>query len=42
VASIQQRESELRGEWDNQSLDTEGLRTMLRKYRAVLDRISAL
>jgi hypothetical protein len=42
VASMQQRESELRGEWDNQSLDTEGLRTMLRRYRAVLDRISAL
>jgi len=42
VASIKQRESDLRGAWDNQSLDTEGLRTMLRRYRAVLDRMAAL
>jgi hypothetical protein len=42
AASIEQRERDLRGEWDHDGPDTEDLRVILRKYRDLLDRIAAL
>jgi hypothetical protein len=39
VASAQERERALRGEWDRDGVDTEGLRTALRSYRVLLDRL---
>jgi len=42
VASAQERESGLRGEWDHDGVDTEGLRNALRSYRALLDQLAAL
>ena len=42
VTSAQQRESGLRGEWDRDGVDTEGLRNALRSYRALLDQLATL
>jgi hypothetical protein len=42
VASAQERESGLRGEWDRGGVDTESLRNALRSYRALLDQLTAL
>jgi hypothetical protein len=42
VASAQERESVLRGEWDRDGADTESLRNALRSYRALLDQLAAL
>jgi hypothetical protein len=42
VASAKERESGLRGEWDRDGVDTEGLRNALRSYRSLLDQIAAL
>jgi hypothetical protein len=42
VASAQERESGLRGDWDRDGVDTEGLRNALRSYRALLDQLAAL
>lgn len=42
VASAQERESGLRGEWDRDGADTEDLRNALRSYRALLDQLAAL
>jgi hypothetical protein len=42
VASAQQCEHALRGEWDRDGVDTEGLRTALRSYRGLLDRLVRL
>jgi hypothetical protein len=42
VASVEQRERELRGEWDSGELDTEGLRKVFRRYRGALERIAAM
>jgi hypothetical protein len=42
VTSIKQRERELRGEWDHEGADTEGLRNTLRNYRSLLERIAAM
>jgi hypothetical protein len=42
VASAQERESGLRGEWDRDGVDTEGLRNALRSYRALLDQLATL
>jgi hypothetical protein len=42
VASAQERESGLRGDWDRDGVDTEGLRNSLRSYRALLDQLAAL
>jgi hypothetical protein len=42
VASAQERESALRGEWDRDGADTESLRNALRSYRALLDQLAAL
>jgi hypothetical protein len=42
VASAKERESGLRGEWDREGVDTEGLRNALRSYRALLDQLAAL
>lgn len=42
VASARERESGLRGEWDRDGVDTEGLRNALRNYRALLDQLVAL
>lgn len=39
VASAQERESGLRGEWDRDSADTEDLRNTLRSYRGLLDEL---
>jgi len=39
VASAQERERGLRGEWDRDGVDTEGLRNALRSYRGLLDRL---
>jgi hypothetical protein len=39
MASAQERERALRGEWDRDGVDTEGLRTALRSYRVLLDRL---
>jgi hypothetical protein len=37
VASAQERERALRGEWDRDGVDTEGLRNALRSYRGLLE-----
>lgn len=42
LANAEQREHELRGEWDRDDLDTEELRTVLRRYRGFIDRLAAL
>jgi hypothetical protein len=42
VASAKQRESGLRGGWEGDGVDTEGLRNALRGYRALLDQLVAL
>ena len=42
VASAQERERGLRGEWDRDGVDTEGLRNALRNYRGLLDHLAAL
>jgi hypothetical protein len=42
VASAQERESGLRGEWDRDGVDTEDLRNALRSYRALLDQLATL
>ena len=42
VASAQERERALRGEWDRDGVDTEGLRNALRSYRGLLDRLVRL
>jgi hypothetical protein len=42
VASAQERERGLRGEWDRDGVDTEGLRNTLRSYRDLLDRLVRL
>jgi hypothetical protein len=42
VASAQERERGLRGEWDRAGVDTEGLRNALRSYRGLLDRLVRL
>jgi hypothetical protein len=42
VASAKERESGLRGEWDRDGVDTEGLRNALRSYRSLLDQLVAL
>ena len=42
VARAEERERGLRGKWDRDSVDTEGLRHALRSYRAFLDRLVAL
>jgi hypothetical protein len=39
VASAQERERGLRGEWDRDGVDTEGLRNALRSYRGLLDQL---
>jgi hypothetical protein len=39
VASAKERERALRGEWDRDGVDTEGLRNALRSYRGLLDRL---
>jgi hypothetical protein len=41
VASAQERERGLRGEWDREGIDTEGLRNVLRSYRRFLDQLAA-
>jgi hypothetical protein len=42
VASAEQRERGLRGEWDREGADTEHLRNTLRSYRSFLDRLVAV
>jgi hypothetical protein len=42
VASAQERERALRGEWDRDGVDTEDLRNALRSYRSFLERLPAL
>jgi hypothetical protein len=42
VASAEQRERGLRGEWDHEGADTENLRNTLRSYRGFLDRLVAI
>jgi hypothetical protein len=42
VASAKERERGLRGEWDRDGVDTEGLRNALRSYRGLLDRLVRL
>ena len=42
VASAKERERGLRGEWDRDGVDTEGLRNALRSYRDLLDRLVRL
>ena len=42
VASAQEREEALRGEWERDGVDTEGLRNALRSYRSLLDRLVGL
>jgi hypothetical protein len=39
VANAQEREQALRGEWDRDGVDTEGLRNALRSYRGLLDQL---
>jgi hypothetical protein len=39
VASAEQRERGLRGEWERDGVDTEGLRNALRGYRGLLDQL---
>jgi hypothetical protein len=40
VASLQDRERGLRGEWDRNGADTEDLRNTLRGYRGLLDQLA--
>ncbi len=42
VASAQERERGLPGEWDRDGADTEDLRNTLRSYRSLLDRLVTL
>jgi hypothetical protein len=42
VAAAKERERGLRGEWDRDGVDTEGLRNALRSYRGLLDRLVRL
>jgi hypothetical protein len=42
VASAKEREHGLRGEWDRDGVDTEGLRNALRSYRGLLNRLVRL
>ena len=42
VASAEEREHGLRGEWDRDGVDTEGLRNTLRSYRGLLNRLVRL
>jgi hypothetical protein len=42
VTSAKERERGLRGEWDRDGVDTEGLRNALRSYRGLLDRLVRL
>jgi len=42
LASAEQRERGLRGEWDREGVDTEKLRNTLRNYRGFLDRLAAI
>jgi hypothetical protein len=42
VAAAKERERGLRGEWDRDGVDTEGLRNALRSYRGFLDRLVRL
>jgi hypothetical protein len=42
VASAEQRERGLRGEWDREGADTEHLRNTLRSYRSFLDQLVAV
>jgi hypothetical protein len=42
VASAHERERGLRGQWDREGVDTEGLRNALRSYRDLLDRLVRL
>jgi hypothetical protein len=42
LARVREREQALRDEWDRDDVDTEGLRMVLRRYRAFLDRLAAL
>ena len=42
VASVQERERGLRGQWEREGTDTEDLRNALRGYRGLLDQVSAL
>jgi len=42
VASTKDRERGLRGEWDRDGVDTEGLRNALRSYRDLLNRLVRL
>jgi hypothetical protein len=42
VASAEQRERGLRGEWNRDGVDTEDLRNTLRSYRGLLDRLVAI
>jgi hypothetical protein len=42
VASAKEHERGLRGEWDRDGVDTEGLRNTLRSYRDLLDRLVRL
>jgi hypothetical protein len=39
VTSVEEQERGLRGEWDHDGVDTEGLRNALRGYRGLLDRL---
>jgi hypothetical protein len=41
VASVQERERGLRGEWERDGADTEDLRNALRGYRGLLDQVAA-
>jgi hypothetical protein len=42
VASVQQRERGLRGEWERGAADTEELRNTLRGYRGLLDQLAGI
>jgi hypothetical protein len=41
VASVQERERGLRGQWEREGADTEDLRNALRGYRGLLDQVAA-
>ena len=42
VAGAEQRERGLRGEWERDGVDTEGLRNTLRGYRGLLDQLATI
>ena len=42
LASAEQRDRGLRGEWDREGVDTEKLHNTLRNYRGFLDRLIAI